>query len=203
MDNIKSMIYKTNFLISTIFKTIIPPVYSLCRLKKHCRKYITKNDKAYGPRSFLAGVYSYHNKNVEAEKEYVELSKITELTNKDKLHLAEVYYRLKKYNELIALIKDIVPSFPKDINANWYLAMSYLKNNEYHNSIIYLVNVLSLKPYRYEDHWHLGFCYDKTNNLEKAEEHYLQALSFNPNEEKLKQNLAMIREKIRKANNNH
>lgn len=173
-------------------KMFIPPFCSLERLEKSCKTWIKKNPQAYFPRSSLADLYRFYQKNEEAKKEYQEIQCLGLTKDSDLLGLSEILYRLKDYQGVIETLAPIIDKYPKHKNANWYLGVSYMEKEDYQNAIVYLERLITIGRGRYMDYWHLGYCYSHTDNIEKAEEAYKKALSMKPDSKELKKNLTSI-----------
>lgn len=188
----KNLLDSIKFLIVITIKMLTPPIYSFERLENYCKYQIKRNPQGNSPRRFLAGLYKDYKKNEEAKNEYLELTNLGYMSDKDWLNFGEVLCRLEDNEGVIKSLKLIIDKYPKNINANWCLGISYMNKEKYQNAVIYLERAVLAGNNRYEDFWRLGTCYLKIGNLEKAEKEYSKALSLKSDSDELKQNLASI-----------
>lgn len=178
------------------FKMLIPPFYSFRRLEKSCKAWIKRNPEASYPRSFLADLYRFYEKNEEAKQEYMELKHLGSMTDSDILGLGEVLFRLQDYQGVIETLSPIINKYPRHKNANWYLGRSYMERGDYQKAATYFEKVILYRSKRYKDYWYLGYCYDAVGKLEDAKEAYLKALSIKPDSIEVKYNLVLVIKKI-------
>ena len=100
----KDIFLKINFLVNTIVRIVIPPIYSFKRLEKYCKAQVEKHPKLYLPRWFLAELYKNNKKYEKARKEYAELERMGYLKKKDLLDYGDILFKLEDYKGVVDII---------------------------------------------------------------------------------------------------
>lgn len=182
------------FIFQVTFKALIPPLYSLDKLEKFCRKKIDRDPTAFLPRSYLANLYKNYVKYPEARKEFEILLQQGHKDDSIFKSLGEVCYRLKDYDAAIKNLEAVADRCIHDKHLNAYIGMSYAYTGLYEKAISHLTRAaeLSLKRGRLSDlregplpgidegrlYESIGSCFFHLDQFERSTEWYRKALSL-------------------------
>jgi tetratricopeptide (TPR) repeat protein len=181
------------------FAMIIPPILSLERMERTCKRLIASSARGSVPRSCLADTYRFYNRNEAACLEYEELCKLGPLSAQDRMKFAEVLFRLKNFGKVVEISEEVVAARPKDRNANWYLAMSLMETGHYGRAAEYFQRTITAGNKRFEDYWRLGFCLVKAGFLQEALAAYKGGLIVNPESTGLRNSVIWVESKLRQV----
>jgi GWxTD domain-containing protein len=176
---------KVNFVILSQPQPIVPWAYS-------------KLHKAHPNYEHLYLIASQHFRKGQYGEAKQTLEKIlTETKNHQaELLLAQTLMAMKQYRESIALVKPIYEETHSPKSA-MVLATDYAKLRDWESAIVYLENLLQQSADL--DVLNLAAeCYIKLNKPERAQTLLKKSLSLDPNQEKIKQLLNQIENKIQK-----
>ena len=143
---------------------------------------IRKLNKAEGHRA-LGTIYQWENKHSDAEKEFIEMTKLSPALG---YQLADYYAGQKKYDKAFNLLEDLLKKNPTDYLALYQFGKtSMMTGLKYDRAIDCLNNFLKYQPNEHEPsiaaaNTLLARIYERRGNKSEAKKFYTAALKEDP-----------------------
>ncbi len=157
---------------------------------------VEKDPENYIAHFKLAHLYLQKDVLLKAEehfKQVLEIGKFNEeIKRLDILqHLSKIQFNLKKYEELLFTLKEILAVFPSDYTANYYLGLLYAGQLIYEEAIKYFQKAIRARPTDINTRINLALCYVQVENIDSAIKELEEAVKNAPENEKAKFFLAI------------